>query len=631
MRILVCSVLFLTTLSQAAEWKMANSAGRTNAPMTTVWGEKLTPENAWREYPRPQMVRSDWTCLNGLWDYAVTPIASTSGRPEKWDGKILVPFGIESPLSGVGRYLQPDEFLWYTRKLTVKKEDGRRILLHFESIDWRAQVFIGHREVGIPHESLNVPFSLDITDYVVNGDNHLTVCVWDPTDSSPYGTIGKQYIKPRSCFYTRTSGILGTVWMETVPQTYIPDFVVTPDIDAGKVVFNVKSSSWRETKVSVEIYDGLRRIARGKGYVGEDITIAMPKGFKLWSPDSPALYDAVLRLGDDEVKTYFAMRKISKVKDAKGILRFALNNQPVFLLATLDQGWWPDGLLTPPSDEALAYDVKVLKEYGFNSVRKHIKVEPRRFYHHCDRLGLMVLQDMPSGAPQNDGTASPDNGMATDTWRYGFFRRDFQCVVDHLRNAPSIVMWIPYNEGWGQPGEFLTHSTLDWIRQYDPSRLVNGPSGWNDYEGGRRRTTYANWGGWAESSHKPAGACEASDIIDRHDYGPRPAVFPANDRRISFLGEFGGINLKVPGHMWNPAGHFGYQQRNSREELLKAYDDLFKYVAEQIPKCLGGCVYTQTTDVEVETNGLMTYDRKVKKYDPAKLRAIHARMRLDNE
>ena len=597
------------------------------SPLMTEWGEKVTPENAWREYPRPQMVRDNWTNLNGEWNYAVTAITNAVGRPKSWDGKILVPFGIEAPLSGVGRLLKPDEFLWYTRKIEVKgKGEGRkRILLNFESVDFRAQVFIGHREVELPHESMNVPFSLDITDYVVDGENELTVCVWDPSDSGAFGATGKQFLKPRACFYTRCSGILGSVWMETVPASYVTDYRVTPDLKRGTVRFRVLANNWRETKCRVEVLESGRTVSTGTGIVGEDFEIAMPKGFRTWTPETPNLYDFRLTLGADVVMGYFAMRSFAKEKDGKGILRFALNGKPTFVAATLDQGWWPDGLLTPPSSEAIAYEIKTLKSCGFNALRKHIKVEPRVYYALCDRLGIMVLQDMPSDPPPHDGSQAPDDGFATDTTRYGFYRRDLKRVVDHLYNVPSIVMWIPYNESWGQPGRFLTHATLDWVKAYDPSRLVNGPSGWNDYEGGVFRADYKVWK-LCPSEHLPADVCEAADVIDRHDYGKKPMVFPANDRRISFLGEFGGINLKVNDHLWDAKGHFGYEQRESAEELQKAYVEILNHVGTLVPDGLSGFVYTQTTDVEIETNGLLTYDRKVLKFDPMVLRATHERV-----
>ena len=608
---------------------VADAADAPNLTMKTTWGERVTSANAWREYPRPQMVRENWTCLNGDWDYAVTKIKETAGRPKDWQGKIRVPFAIESSLSGVGRLLEPDEFLWYTRKIRVEKKgeggEGKRILLHFESVDFRAQVFIGHREVMVPHESLNVPFTCDITDSVSDGENELTVCVWDPSDSGPIGATGKQYLKPRACFYTRCSGIIGSVWMETVPSTYITDYKVSPDLANNLAVFTVTSSTVREPKCRVKVLDKGTPVAEGEGYVGEAISVPMPKDAKLWSPETPNLYDVEIALGSDRVKGYFGMRSMEKKRDAKGIWRYFFNGKPTFIVSTLDQGWWPDGLLTPPSDEAMAFDIKTLKDCGFNAMRKHIKVEPRRYYYLCDTLGLMVLQDMPSDPPPKDGTQSPDDGLATDTWRYGFYRRDLQRVMDHLYNAPCIVEWIPYNEAWSQPGEFLTHSTLDWVKAYDPSRIVGGPSGWDDYEGGVLFGTKTGWKA-KPTQHKPAGECEAADTIDRHDYGKVPRPFPANDRRISFLGEFGGVNYKMADHLWDAKGHFGYQQCDSREELQKAYVALIEGLVPKAVEGLGGFVYTLTTDVEIETNGLLTYDRRVLKFDPAVLKAVHDRI-----
>ena len=601
------------------------AANAPNMGMTTPWGEKVTSENAWRGYPRPQMVRADWTCLNGDWDYAVTKIKETTGRPKAWAGKIRVPFAIESSLSGVGRLLEPDEFLWYTRTIDVKKAADRRILLNFESVDFRAQVFIGHREVDVPHESLNVPFTCDITDYVVDGPNELTVCVWDPTDSGPIGATGKQYLSPRACFYTRCSGIIGSVWMESVPTSYVVGYKVTPSVARGCAVFTVSASNAREPKCRVRVLEGGACVAAAEGYVGEPLEVKMPAGFKLWSPDAPNLYDVEITLGADCVKGYFGMRSVERRRDAKGTWRYFFNGRPTFIAATLDQGWWPDGLLTPPSDEAMAYDIQTLKNCGFNAMRKHIKVEPRRYYHLCDRLGLMVLQDMPSDPPPKDGTASPDDGLATDTWRYGFYRRDLKRIMDHLHNAPCIVEWIPYNEAWSQPGAFLTHTTLDWVKAYDPSRIVGGPSGWDDFEGGILSGTKTGWKA-VQTAHRPAGECEAGDTIDRHDYGKVPRTFPVNDRRISFLGEFGGVNYKEKGHLWDARGHFGYEQRESREALQEAYVALIDGLVPKAAEGLGGFVYTQTTDVEIETNGLLTYDRRVLKFAPAVLRAAHARI-----
>ena len=589
--------------------------GAVAAPMMTQWGEKVTPENAWRGYPRPQMVRENWTNLNGKWDYAVTSVTNTPGRPTKWDGKILVPFAIESALSGVGRLLEPNEFLWYTRKIECDPKPGERILLHFGGVDFRTMVFIGHDEVtDVPHEGGQNPFTLDITDYVKKGENDLTVCVWDPTDDF-INSRGKQCFKPAGCFYTRVSGIWQTVWMETVPDCRIEKYTVVTDIDEGTATLNFCLAGRGTDRVTVSV-DGVGEFD-GDGKV----VVKLPSGFKLWSPESPALYNFTAKYGKDVVKGYFGMRKIEKRKDSKGIFRFFLNNKPYFMIGTLDQGWWPDGLLTPPSEEGMEYDVKVLKDCGFNMLRKHIKVEPQQYYAMCDRLGILVVQDLPSG----DGRSiSPER--ADTVRRYWLGRQEMKEMMDDLQSFPSIVMWNPYNEGWSQPGEFLTHSMLDFTRRHDPTRLVNGPSGCWDWEGGHLLPKGWAWNDRVWSKHKPEGECEAADTVDLHLYRG-PDMFPVNDRRVSFLGEFGGLGHPVEGHLWKEAkgswGYGGIADTKTREGLEKTYLGLMEKVGLLAEKGLGGSVYTQTTDVEVEVNGLLTYDRKVLKYDPAVLKKAH--------
>ena len=590
-------------------------------PLMTAWGEKVTAANAWREYPRPQMVRANWTNLNGEWDYAVTSVTNTPGRPKTWDGKILVPFCLESSLSGVGRLLEPDQFLWYTRTITCDPKPGERILLHFGGVDFRTMVFIGHNEVtDVPHEGGQNPFTVDITDYVKPGANELTVCVWDPTEDF-VNSRGKQSFKPKGCFYTRVSGIWQTVWMETVPERHIERYEVVTDIDAGTATLDFRLAGRGDSLVQVSV-DGVGEFS-GNGKV----TVKMPKGFKLWSPQSPALYTFTATCSGDTVKGYFGMRKFEKRKDSKGILRFFLNNEPCFVMGTLDQGWWPDGLLTPPSEEAMAYDIKVLRDCGFNTLRKHIKVEPLRYYYLCDTMGILVIQDLPSG----DGNAS-DPMRVEVVKRYGLQRLEQKEMMDALQAVPSIVMWNPYNEGWTQPGEFLTHSMLDFTRRYDRTRLVNGPSGSWDWEGGHLLPKGWKWENRVWTQHKPAGVCEAADTVDLHLYRG-PDMFAVNDRRISFLGEFGGLGHAVPGHLWNETkdgkGNWGYggtDDTKTREGLEKTYLGLMDKVGDLAEKGLGGAIYTQTTDVEIEINGLLTYDRKVLKYNPAVLKAAHERI-----
>ena len=335
----------------------------------------------WDLYPRPQMVRANWTCLNGEWDYAVTAISNTFVRPTSWQGKITVPFAIESKLSGVGRDLAPDEFLWYRRTIDVSKKPGVRTLLHFDSVDFRAQAFLGHDELDVPHESMNVPWVIDITDKAKEGANELTVLVWDPTETGAFGSTGKQILDPSSCFYHRCSGILGSVWTEVVPEDYVVSYRVTPDIHAGTVTFKVDVSRPGAALVEIEVLKDGHAIdaVKGKGLPGRDIVVKMPEGFACWSPESPALYGFRMRYGTDAIEGYFAMRSLEKRRDENGVWRFFLNGKPYYVMGTLDQGWWPDGLLTPPSEAAMEFDIRTLKEMGFNALRKHIKVEPLRY------------------------------------------------------------------------------------------------------------------------------------------------------------------------------------------------------------------------------------------------------------
>ena len=604
------------------------------APMLTEWGAKVTPENAWREYPRPQMERANWTCLNGMWDYAITKAGDTAGRPEKWDGKILVPFALEAPLSGCGgRLLDPKEYLWYTREIELDPQPGERILLHFGGVDFRAIVFLGHDEVTrTPHCSGQLPFTVDLTPFAKKGANTLTVLVWDPTEDRQ--TNGKQSFKTYGCFYTRMSGIWQTVWLETVPERHIEDYDVAVDIDKGEAEFTFKVANlcyadagfFGPDKGAIEIFDGDKRIADAKFLPGKPCTVKMPEGFGLWSPESPKLYDFKARFGKDEIKGYFAMRKIEKRKDRNGTLRFFLNNKPYYILGTLDQGWWPDGLLTPPSEEAMKFDIKTLKDCGFNTMRKHIKVEPLRYYALCDKMGIIVLQDMPCCR----GTLAKSPFNPDTTRNYGAFREELMGMMDLLKKVPSILVWIPYNEGWGQHDEVHTHTTLDFTKKYDPSRLVGGPSGWQDFEGG----TLWRKGG---SKHKPEGVCEAADIVDDHHYrGPgMPAV---NPRRISFLGEFGGLGHKVDANFWPTSeqgvragikadkewGYGGTKDTSTRADLEKVYLGLMDKLGKLVDAGLAGSIYTQTTDVEIEINGLLTYDRKVLKFNPEVLKKAHA-------
>ena len=606
-------------------------------PMMTEWGEKVTDENAWRSYPRPQMERSGWTCLNGGWNYAITSITNTMERPRKWDGKIRVPFALEAPLSGCGgRLLAPDEYLWYSREIELDPKPGERILLNFGAVDFRAIVYLGHDEVAAtPHEGGNLPFTVDLTPYAKKGTNVLTVLVWDPTEDF-IQSRGKQEFRTHSCFYTRVSGIWQSVWLEIVPERHIFDYNALADIEKGEVTLtiDVDGCKYADREEGLIEIDAHSQMLHAKFTPGEPVTVKLPAPIALWTPETPALYNFTAKFGKDEIRGYFAMRKFEKRKDPKGVLRFYLNNRPYYVMGTLDQGWWPDGLLTPPSEEAMEFDIKTLKACGFNTMRKHIKVEPLRYYALCDRLGLLVLQDMPSSTHD-----ARDPYDASTVKGYSLYREELKGLIDLLRKVPSIVMWVPYNEGWGQHDAFLTHTTLDFVKKYDPSRLVVGPSGWNDFEGGEYRNRLGD--GKSRrivSNHKKEGECEAADVVDYHYYrGPK--MPPVNDRRVSFLGEFGGLGHPVEGHLWRDYdqgsqvgskdgdwGYGGIEDTKTREGLEATYLGLMESLGILAEKGLAGSIYTQTTDVEIEINGLLTYDRKVLKFAPEVLRKAHEKV-----
>ena len=578
--------------------------------------------------------------------------------PKAWDGKIRVPYCLEAPLSGTGgRLLEPTEYLWYRRKVTLDPKPGEKILLHFGGVDFRAIVYLGHDEVAAtPHEGGQLPFTVDLTPYAKKGENELTVLVWDPTESYVQSR-GKQAFHTHACFYTRTSGIWQTVWLETVPAKHIADYAVATDIDKGEatLTFKVDGLEYGDTLEGEVAVTGVSNTAGGgarfaapivaKFRPGEPVTLKLPAPAALWSPESPALYGFTAKFGKDSVEGYFGMRRFDMRKDAKGRLRFHLNGKPYYVMGTLDQGWWPDGLLTPPSEEAMAFDIKTLKECGFNTMRKHIKVEPLRYYALCDRLGLLVLQDMPCC---NTDARSPYicelDKVHNRTYvrgavaGYSLYREELKGLIDLLAKVPSIVMWIPYNEGWGQHDFNLTHTTLDFVKKYDPTRLVDGPSGWQDLEGGTLRAP-KELAGKLVSAHRPEGECEAADVVDMHKYrGPdMPAV---NARRVSFLGEFGGLGHPVEGHLWVDSeqgaackthknggwGYGGIEDTKTPEGLEKTYLALMERLGELAEAGLAGSIYTQTTDVEIEINGLLTYDRKALKYKADVLRAAHKRV-----
>lgn len=572
----------------------------------TRWSEELNPDNLLSEYPRPQAVRNKWLNLNGRWDYAVRD-AQENGFPDRYDGKILVPFPIEAALSGVQKPLLPNQKLWYHRIFTVPEEwADQRVLLHFGAVDWKAEVWVNGSEAGT-HTGGFYPFSIDISVLLRDGVNELVVAVWDPTDT--YGQErGKQVLKPGGIFYTPVSGIWQTVWLEPVPSSYISSFRLTPNIDQEELLLQVDlSGESGNFTVKATAFELGREIAAVQESCGLDLKLKI-KSPRLWSPDSPFLYDLQICLLDeqqqvvDQVESYFGMRKFSVAEDKQGNRRLCLNNQPLFHNGLLDQGYWPDGLYTAPTDEALQYDIEMAKKLGFNMIRKHIKVEPARWYYHCDRLGMIVWQDMINGGGKHRlfhhvirPMIAP--GMRVDDRRYRAagrqeqanrdnFKKELQEMIDSLYNHPSIGMWVLFNEGWGQ---FDAAEICAWAQRYDSSRYIDHASGWYDQGAG--------------------------DVKSIHTYFFKLKM-PPPDRRAVIISEYGGYSYPERGHLWREGRQFGYKKFASREELTAAYLALIRdQLKPLIARGLSGAVYTQLTDVETETNGFLTYDRKVVKVD----------------
>ncbi len=570
--------------------------------LKTRWASEVTPENVWQEYPRPQMARDSWLNLNGLWDYAIRP--KGNNVIGEFDGKILVPFCVESSLSGVQKYVGKDNELWYHREFEVPSNwKGKRVLLHFGAVDWKCDVWVNDIKVG-SHTGGYTPFSIDVTQALNKKGNKLVVRVWDPTDNGEQ-PCGKQHVKPRGIWYTPVTGIWQTVWLEPVNENHIVDLKIVPDVDNHKVTVKTNvANAAADKKVEVVVCKSTAVEARACSINGEDVEVPMHADARLWSPDEPFLYDLEVTLyqGDkvvDKVKSYFAMRKFSTAKDENGIVRLMLNNEPVFMFGPLDQGWWCDGLYTAPCDEALAYDIRKTKDFGYNMIRKHVKVEPARWYYHCDRLGVIVWQDMPSGG-RGPGWVTDryfDGALSSRTPESeANYKKEWKEIIDYLYSVPSIGVWVPFNESWGQ---FKTPEIVEWTKSYDPSRLVNPASGGNHY---------------------PVG-----DILDIHHY-PQPEMFFYDAMRATVLGEYGGIGRKVEGHTWVPSKGWGYVEYDSEEKVTDTYVEYANMLLSLIPRGFSAAVYTQTTDCEVELNGLMTYDREVVKLDEQRLREINLKI-----
>jgi beta-galactosidase/beta-glucuronidase len=582
----------LITLNISAQWKPAGDK------LKTKWASEIDVNNVLPEYPRPIMERTEWQNLNGLWNYAILPVGQ---QPSSYDGEILVPFAVESSLSGVQKRVGEDKELWYQREFTVpSKWRNNKILLHFGAVDWRADVWVNDVKVG-RHQGGYTPFSFDITAALVNGTNTIKVKVWDPTDRG-FQPRGKQVNRPEGIWYTPVTGIWQTVWLEPVPETYIKDLKVTPNIDNNTLLVDAITNIYTSAnRVEVTVKDGNSIVAKGKSINKQPVEIAMPQNVKLWTPDNPHLYDLEVVVYDgnkqlDKVNSYAAMRKYSTKRDDKGIVRLQLNNKDLFQFGPLDQGWWPDALYTAPTDEALEYDIIKTKDLGFNMIRKHVKVEPARWYTHCDRHGIIVWQDMPNGdrSPEwqmhNYFTGNERVRSAESEANY---RQEWKEIIDYLYSYPSVGVWVPFNEAWGQ---FKTKEITEWTKSYDPTRLVNPASGGNHYTTG--------------------------DILDLHNY-PNPRMYLYDAQRATVLGEYGGIGWANKEHLWEPDRNWGYVQFNSSKEVTDEYVKYAEELKQLIRQGFSAAVYTQTTDVEVEVNGLLTYDRKLVKVDEARVRKVN--------
>ena len=554
-------------------------------PLSTRWASEVSAHNAHPEYPRPQLVRSDWLNLNGLWDFAITPKDATNAEVQT---QILVPFPVESALSGVMQRVTENDRMWYRRIFDLpRKWLGRRVLLHFGAVDFETTVWVNGKAVG-RHRGGYDGFTIDITSALKAGvPNELLVSVWDPTDAGTQPR-GKQVRKPGGIWYTPTSGIWQTVWLEPVNAAHFVTLKITPDVDHSSVIVRATTPALVSGySVELSARSGITEVASANGLPGTELRLQLDRP-KLWSPERPHLYKLVarLKLGSktlDKVESYFGMRKISLGKDEHGFTRLMLNNQPYFQFGPLDQGFWPDGLYTAPTDEALRYDIEMTKKLGFNLARKHVKIEPDRWYYWCDKLGLLVWQDMPSG----DKYIRPrDPDITRSDESANQYELELAALVEGRGNHPCIVMWVPYNEGWGQ---WDTARIVDSIKQRDPSRLVDDTSGWADRGVG--------------------------DVNDMHKY-PGPGAPEPEQKRAIVLGEFGGLGLPLSGHTWQAAKNWGYRSYTNATALTSAYLDLVTKLSPLIgEKGLSAAVYTQTTDVEVEVNGLMTYDREVVKMD----------------
>jgi len=578
--------------------------------LTTPWTNDVDHEQPLPEYPRPALVRDQWENLNGQWDYCILP--ARKEQPTRWDGKITVPYPVESVLSGVERRVGKDSVLWYHRTFTVGKPPiGKRRILHFGASDWRTEVFLNGKHVGT-HNGGYTCFSFDITPYLQGEEETLMVKVWDPTDDGKQAR-GKQVKKPGGIYYTPVTGIWQTVWMEEVPETHIASYQIETDIDKKQVdIRPALIQTTPDDRLQLHVSFGGKTVLDSVFADQEALHFSVEQA-QLWSPDTPSLYDfklAIVRNEQtiDEIKGYFGMRKIEVMPDEQGVYRIFLNHQALFQYGPLDQGYWPDGIYTAPTEAALLWDIQTMKNMGFNMVRKHVKVEPQRWYYHCDRLGLIVWQDMPSGygeiVPVKDHDHSIDSTWLAQHYEdvqrtneeEALFRNEWADIIHQLINHPSIGVWVPFNESWGQ---FKTNELLAWTKTLDPSRIVDGPSGWIDRGAGEMR--------------------------DYHLYGDRLKALPLEKNRALVIGEFGGLGYAVANHTYAPDA-WSYQAFKNPADLQQAYTGLIAKISDLKHHGFAAAIYTQLTDVETEVNGLITYDRKQVKIASDTLKRLHQKL-----
>ena len=586
--------MFFISINVNSQWKPVGDN------IKTKWGENINPNNVLQEYPRPILVRNDWKNLNGLWDYTIT--SKGENKPENYDGEILVPFPIESSLSGVRKRISKEQELWYHKNFQIpKKWKSKEIIIHFGAVDWESELWINDINVGL-HKGGYDPFSFNITPYLRKGKNQkLELRVWDPTDDG-FQPRGKQIKNPKGIWYTPVSGIWQTVWLEPVNYKHITNIHTTTDIDDSSVLIKLFSSyDFKDDLIEFVLKEDEKVLHKTikKADLETKISFENPK---LWSPESPFLYDLEIKLISkgkiiDHIETYFGMRKISIKKDVNGTRRMMLNNKEYFQFGTLDQGWWPDGLYTAPSDEALKFDIFKTKEFGFNMIRKHVKVEPARWYFHADKIGMLVWQDMPNGEKIERPKWQRNNFFNGQEFIPSFesemnFKNEWNEIIDFLYSNPSIVCWVPFNEAWGQ---FKTEEISQLTKNIDPSRLVNAASGGNYYNVG--------------------------DITDIHNY-PEPKMLFYNPNQSNVLGEYGGIGLAIENHLWQSDKNWGYVKYKSSEKATDEYVNFANQLLEMVLKGFSGAIYTQTTDVEGEVNGLITYDRKIIKLDMERVKEI---------